>query len=330
MTTEANPNATQQGGDSTQPAELDLRALAMQADAGVDVDAIIAEKSAKKTTTTPATPAPAEGTKKEGEPQPEADKKPDTAPTEGAGKDEKKKSEYELSKERKKAADEERFDRNWKKLNEEKEALRREREALEAARAKAPAAKPKPAADARGLTAADYERTAKELEADGDIGAARAARKIAAELQAKDDEAANAAKSHEPAAPARGGEFDERAAAEEAHQLMTEDPSLRDVKNPLVIEANRLMGDKDWGPLFRRPGGIRAAVEAAKVSMEARAATGLRTENAALKKELEQLRRATDPGGSPAVPRKSAQAGAGKPLTDAELYELAAQADREG
>ena len=328
MKDEANNAATQQAGDTPAKTDdtLDLRALAMQAEAGEDVDAIIAEKSAKKTTTTPAKDAPAEVTKKEGEPQPEADKTPDTAKTKEAPKDEKKKSEYEQSKERKKAADEERFDRNWKKLNEEKEQLRKERETLEAERKKVaqPAAKAEPSKDARGFTAADYEKTAKELEADGDAGAARVARLRAAELKAKDEEAA---KSVEPPRSAPGEAFDFVA---EAEALYAQDPTLRDIKNPLTAEANRLLKDPDWSKLFLRPGGVRAAVEAAKVSLEARAAAGLREELAKANKELEQLRQATGMGGSPAVPRKSAPAGGGnKPLTDEQMLALAEQADRE-
>lgn len=328
MSDKANPgnDAGTTTNDSPGPGDIDLLELATAADSGQDVDALVAEKTkdAKQTGKVADTrKGDGKGT------QDGADKGSAGSKKDDDGKGEQKKPDAaDKSANDPKAKDEERKAKSWEALNAEKEATRKaaadtarraqeldERERRLAEREKTPAKPPEPSRDAKGRTATDYEAIAKQLDEDGETAAAKLARARAAELKAKDEEAAKTA-----AAPAPVTDWNP---AEEAAALIKEDPELQKPENPVVQEANRLLKDPQWGPFLARKGGVSAAVVVSRLTVAARESESLREQLQKTKGELEELQKATGMTPSPAAPK----AAKSKKLSDDDMLQLAQEAD---
>lgn len=324
----SNEAQTTHGGDtstdSPDTGAVDLLAMAEAADAGQEI------------TVPEAKPRDAKQAGKVADPREEAakgapdgaDKVSAVAKKDEAPKGEQKKPDAAKSPQDRQVTDDQRKDTSWKALNEEKATVRRvaaeqaerakaleERERKLAEREQEKAQQREPAKCPKGRTAADYEAIAKQLEEDGEAGAAKAALKQAEQLKAKDAEAATAAK-----APAPGQQFDLRA---EAAEMMRERPELQNKDNPVVVAGNWLLADPKWSVFLNRPGGVRAAVEVAEFYVKAQRADALEKELAGVKAELEELQKATGLGGSPAVATKPK----GGAPTDEDMLRAAQEAD---
>lgn len=249
---------------------------------------------------------------------------------------EKPQSEFEKAR-----AEADRKDRSWKKLNEEKEALRAQEAQIQQERAelarlrteveelkKRPATPPAPAKDEHGLEASDYDRMAEKYANQGNDTMAKLAKEQASALRAK---AAPAA----PAQPANAApditspEFQAKW-REHTAALVQAEPDLAKPDNPVVQTANALLQDKTWSPYFlSRPDGIRAAVAVAKLQTDAARVPVLAKELEAQKAEVARLTKLVSPRGS--LPASSAPADKSPgDLNDAEMLALAAQADASG
>lgn len=234
------------------------------------------------------------------------------------------------------AKEAERKERTWKQLNEEKQRIAAERaeiqrqraeiEQLRQQRAAAPAA---PATDEHGLEAKDYDRLAQKYRDQGNDSMAKLAAETAETLRAKDRAAAPAPAAKPSAPDVSSPEFQQAWRANIA-ALVQAEPELAKPDNPIVQTANALLQDATWSPYFlARPDGIRAAVEVAKLQTQAARAATLQQELAKQQAEVARLTRLVSPRGG--LPGSSAPST--KPpseLSDAELYELARQADQGG
>lgn len=241
-----------------------------------------AEKPAKETD---AKDAAAEKTKTE-----DADKK--------AAEDESKLSPYE--KERR------RLNSSWKKLDEEKAAIRKEREQIEAARQqqttrRAEAAKPKEKPTLKGYTADDYESAAEDFRKDGKTEEAALATKRAQELRAQEAEQAKQGGDSEAAGDFITLPTGARITPAEQQQMLgewqanlkrlgDENPELTKDGTPLKTAVVSLL--KDHPILHGHASGIHYAVEVAKLKLAASEVPTLKgriTELEALNKKLTEL-----------------------------------------
>lgn len=183
-----------------------------------------------------------------------------------------------------------RLNSSWKKLEEEKAAVRKERETFEAERKKfeeerakgaATAAKPKAEKPRHnGFTAEDYETAAKDFRAEGKIDAAELAEKRAKELRDKEAEQAK-----EAGGATASGEFvrlstgaritpDEQKKMEAEWQtnlrkLADENPDLTKDGTPLRNEVAALLKPGAHPILHSHASGIFYAVEVAKLKLAA-------------------------------------------------------------
>jgi hypothetical protein len=253
----------------------------------------------------------------------------------------------------KKQGELERRDRSWRALDEEKQKFRAEEQTLrgevQQLRAELATLKQKPAQpaatggetakDQHGMTAADYQRLARQYRAEGRDDMAEMALDRADELRRQPAAAAQPAATAPAQAPGSVEAFNAPEFQQEwrGHiaQLVKEDPALADAANPLVRATNALVQDGTFGRFFRSaPDGIRAAVEVAKLmrtAEEGRAAKEeLNTARAELKKlraEKERLDALTQPqSGRPTGPATPPRTGA--EVSDAEMLAIAAAADR--
>ena len=315
--------------ETTAADDIDMMKVAMEADAALDNPA----------NTTPA-PAQKEQTPATGDQDGKQDEKPDPAKPDNktAAKPEDKKegdddkgTPYEKSKK-----DAERRDRSWKALEQEKTEFRAEKARIESdlaalrqevARMRQAPATHGPAKDKHGMSASDYEKLAKRYETEGNDEMAQAAKERAEALRQQP--------AAPPADPFQTPEF-QAAWQGNVQALLKEDPTLADPKNPLVQAANALTQHPQYGKLLRSdPAGIRAAVEIARLQVNAQAAQTFKTELDQTKgqltkaqAEVERLTKLLQPRGSlPGGPAPSNNK-SGAEMNSDEIRALAAAADR--
>lgn len=328
---------------STDTSDADMLAAAMAADAGREIPTPSATAPAPESTPGPSAVSDDSGqdkanpeakktapdaTKPATEQKPEAPTKPETAF-------------------QKAAKEAERRDRSWKSLDAEKATFREEKTKIvnevEALRREVASLRQQPAAatesapvikDEHGLTAAAYERAAKNYEAEGDSTMASLARTKAEALKAKQPAATGSAATPTSASVDeawKAPEFQQRWAAEAAAIVQAE-PALGDPSNPVFKAVGELVNHSPFAAFFKaRPDGIRAAVEVAKLQLAAAEAVQLRKELETTKGEIMRLTKLTSPRGS--LP--SGQHASPKALSDmtsdeadAHVRALAAAADR--
>jgi len=327
--------------EETQPpgtTDIDMMKVAMEADAA-QPDGPLGTEAKPKETAQPQSDAPAldkdgkpTATGNDGKPAANGSAKPEDKKAE-AKPGEKKESDFAKAK-----GEQERRDKSWKALEAEKEAFRSERGALnaelqglrrEVSELRKRPQVTEPAKDPHGLTASDYDKIAKDYRDQGNDSMAEAARERADSLR-KQAPAATAAPTNDFAAPEFQAEWKRHTA-----ELIQQDPELGNPESPVVKAANTLLQDGTYGRFFRSaPDGIKAAVEVAKLMREAHSAQALKAQLTTSQEdiktkqaEIDRLNGLLQPRGShpasPATGRKQ-----GEPLSDADVREIAAMADR--
>ena len=183
----------------------------------------------------------------------------------------------------KKAKDQERFERNWKGLNEKSEALRKKEEDI-ARREKELAngsngatikrirtvEDVREAKDKDGFSVADYEYASKKFEEDGELEKAATLKQQAQQLFVRtftDEWTRN------------------------TNEMVEEYPDLSDSKKPLTAAVNKCL--ENIPVLKMIPEGIRYAVRIALGDTSSALMSELKSENRKLKKQLEKLNRRT-------------------------------------
>jgi DNA repair exonuclease SbcCD ATPase subunit len=325
---------------SADTSDADILAIATAADEGRELPA--ATTAAPSHAPEEKTPAPSgdndesvtkaaqDGDKKPAPEKPKADDKPATD-----------KPETPFTKAQK---DKERLGRSWKDLETEKTQFKQEKatltQELENLRREVTELKSKPAApassepmkDEHGHTAATYEAVAKKAAAENDTEIAALARQKASALKQKQQQAQPPA-----AASATAGEtwktpeFQQQWAANAAAIVQAE-PALGDPENPVFKSVQHLVNQSPFASLLKsRPDGIRAAVEVAKLQIQAAEATKLREQLTAKDAEIARLNKLTaplgaPPGGGPTAPKRIEEMSADE--AEAHVRQLAAAADR--
>ena len=220
--------------------------------------------------------------------------------------------------EKKKAKDKERQDRSWKKLEEEKRALREEREKFEDERKNGSATikrirtveDVREAKDQSGFSVADYEYAAKKYEEDGESEKAEKLKEAAKNLFVKtfsDEWSRN------------------------TNEMIEEHPELSDSRKPLTQAVNKCLESLPFLKMI--PDGIKYAVRISLGDSSAALLSELKTENRKLKKQLEkQARRTRLVGSGPSRNGETTFEGQDvlslpKDRRKSYLRELAAQAD---
>jgi hypothetical protein len=209
----------------------------------------------------------------------DSDEESDEADSEQEDEEEEKSSDT-TAEQKKKAKEKERFERNWKGLNERSEALKKKEEEL-AKREKelnngAVIKRIKTVDDVReakdkdGFSVADYEYAAKKYEEDGEPEKAEALKKSAQQLFVKI--------------------FSEEW-TRNTDELIEEHPELSDNRKPLTIAVNQCLEQLPF--LKMVPDGIRYAVRIALGDSSAAMLSELKSENRKLQKQLEKLNRRT-------------------------------------
>ena len=218
--------------------------------------------------------------------------------------------------EKKKAKDKERQDRSWKKLEEEKRALREEREKFEAERNGSATLKRiktvddvREAKDPSGFSVADYEYAAKKYEEEGESDKAEKLKEAAKNLFVKT--------------------FSEEW-SRNTNEMIEEHPELSDSRKPLTQAVNKCLESLPFLKMI--PDGIRYAVRISLGDSSAALLSELKSENRKLKKQLEVASRRTRLVGSGPARGETTFEGQDvlslpKERRKAYLRELAAQAD---
>jgi hypothetical protein len=331
---------TEQTPATDTSADLDMLAVAMEADQATETPTT--ETSTGKTANAPQDGTPT-GTGESAKTKPADDKSAKTpeqkpaADKKDASKAGDEKAESEFTKAKK---DQERRDKSWKALEEEKQTFRAEKARMDAELAsvrreiaelrKRPAG---PARDEHGATAEDYASLAAKYEAQGKDDLAAAARERAEKLRQQ----APAASASEPAAePWKAPEFQAEWKKNVA-ELMASDPELAKPagESPLVAATNHLLTDERWGRYFKsHPDGLKAAVEVAKLMRTAHQSAELQTKLTAMEEQLKKAQAETERLNGLLQPRGSHPSGPlpeGKradQLTDDDIKSIAAAADR--
>ncbi len=292
----------------------ELRSLGAEIDAGNDPDTShLGDEPQESQPETAEEPTP--------KPEPEAKVK---APAEPENKSESESADPSPEKKDAKAADtkepsryqkeRERQAEAWKKIEAEKEAVRKERAEIEAAR------KPKEQAfkDQDGYTAQDYRNAAQkafddmqQAKADLDDDKAKEAEGYVLHFQQMEQQARQA--EHQAA---------RRAAADFA---VNQFPELKDPKNPLRIEADKIRAE--YPILDQHPDGLKIAPVLAKYRMQAGEVPALKKQIEELTKEKARLEGLTVIGGSGPTKRPSEDANPNRALTEKDLRRMAAEHD---
>ena len=232
---------------ATAPAPADLMELAEQADSATAVDKAPAEPKADDQEEAANKPAPAAAESPGPDDQPNEKREGDRSPyAKAVDKAQKEGARLELS---------------WKKVNEEKEAVRREREQLARDLEDSRRKKEDPGKA--------YDLLARKYKSEGRHDDAAAATRLA--------EQERRAASDQESFPEPDSHF-EKPAFQKAwqgvrDQLFQEDPSLKDASNEVVRIANGIIHSEDMGPIAKSsPGGLRAAVTVARIMVAARQA----------------------------------------------------------
>lgn len=255
---------------SQEMTEPQLMEMALKADSGLMED----DQPAA-----PATPAPGEEVKPGDAPAPKdaVQKQPEPA---------EKKSEEPGTEEAQSryAKERERQDRSWKKLEEDKEALRREKEEIAKAKEEVSSQKAKASVyrDANGYSAEDYEAFANSADDP--------------ELSKKARERAEALRKEETESKQRTSQ-DEfvKGWQKNLEEVLDSDPDLKDQESEAGKALAKLLREI---PIFSMaPDGIKHAAAFAKAQREASSVPGFKAEIQRLTTEIERLNKLTAPGG---------------------------------
>lgn len=296
---------TTQEGSAAESVGNDLLAAAMKADAGEINPEEVPAVEAKPESDSPTDDATKEPAKTQ-EAAKEPAKEPETKPED--------ESRYTKAKK-----EQERQDRSWKKLEEEKAALRAEKEAIEKAKQDTEKAKANAEVfrDDHGYSAEDYEAFAKSSE-DPDL--AERAKLKAAELRGRESATKQNA--------ARDQFVSEW--GKNLKEAIDQNPDLKDENSDMGKELKKVLAER---PVFSMaPDGIKHAVEFVKLQRQSGLVSGLETENKALKEEIARLNKLTGLGGG--GPAKKPAAKSQDDMTPAEreadLIRQAEELDRQG
>lgn len=289
-------------------------AMAQDFDAGVDIDS------------RPTTEAPTEVQSSDTSSQVEDSSSEETQATEEPSKASslktadapKQETKPEAQKKESKYAKEEaRKAKTWSEINAEKEAIKAQKEALakereewSKSRQTAETSQTNQFRDEKGFTAEDYEKAAKEFDADGDRDLAHAARSRA-------EAARKAAGEHQ--IKIQQSQFNK--SWEDAYHRISEKESwLKDQNSDNYKKVIGLLNQ--YKVLTTVPDGLYHAVELVKLQDSATQAKTLADENKSLKEQLDKLQKKTAIGkGLPAGPLKAEE-------TDFAKLSLKEQRDR--
>lgn len=280
----------------TEPTEESVLALAAQFDAGKDIDTPeqktvpeekqAAEPAAKSVEAEAKTVATDES---KGE-KPEAVSKESEAKTTDSA-EAKEQSQWAKNKERK--------DKTWQEINAEKEALKAEKEAI--AREKAEIQKAKAATsevyrDKHGATKQDYLEVAKQLRAKGETAQADAAEKLAADVAAEEQQFKQQ----------QAMEVRQAAWKKDYEELTAKKPELKDQNSELHKRTVKVI--EQFPLLAQSEGGLKYAVRAAEIELQAEEFDGTKAELTKLKAEYDKLIKKTQiSSGSPTSSPKEAK-----------------------
>ena len=259
-----------------------LLATARDFDSGVDIDsretaeAPTETAAPEQTETQTETPAKAEVA----EDAADSNAQPEQAPSKETKQEQKKESKF--------AQEQARKTKTWETINAEKQAIKAEREAFakereewQKQRQQSDASANSAYRDSAGFTADDYEKAAKEFDADGDKELAAAARKKAAEAQ-------KAAGEHQTKVQQ---ERFNKAWEDNYFRLAEKEPALKDQNSDLYKSTLDLINR--FQILKAVPDGLAHAVEIVKLQKSAALSASLETENKSLKEQLEKLQKKT-------------------------------------
>ena len=241
-----------------------LRALAAQADeAGADGD-FVAEQAES---------APAQEAQKGPEGSENLDGKTEVTPSQEQSQPAETQQEIDYRTEYERLRKEqERKDRSWQKLNEEKEAL---------AKLRADTRVNETRISGDQFSAEEYEAYAEKVIEEGGPDAVKVARQAmtkAKEIKQK---------------------FMQESWQKSINEAIAEEPSLADQESDLAREVNKVLQGGDWGS-------FKAAVKLAKATQLANSLPGLKGEIENYKKEIERLNKAMEVGGKPGLPKREA------------------------
>jgi hypothetical protein len=311
---------------ATEISDADLNRMAIDADAGKEPTFTPPSKPARDITEAASETADSAKSAIDTDSNPNKDDAKKEHKPDDTSAQEKKETPFQKAK-----ADQERRDRSWKALNEEKEKFRTERSSLESrikelevqlTSQKKPAG---PAQDEQGYTAEIWDKVAAKAESEGDAVLASAAKERAQKLRAS-EQTSQQDKSSAPAETWQSPEF-KQAWKQNVQELVSAQPELADPRNPLVRSANALIADPNWGRFLRaHPDGIKAAVEVARLVQAGEAAKKTAEEAKALKAEVARLNKLIQPSGS--LPAGQAAPKRAEDLSDDEIRAAALAADR--
>lgn len=190
--------------------------------------------------------------------------------------DDKEKSRWARNRERK--------ERTWEEINAEKEALRREKEAIQREKESVQKAKlgNEPLKDEHGATATEYRKAAEWLRGKGDEQSkaqADAAEKLARRLDEKEQQLKQQ----------RYVEELQTSWKRNYDDLADKHPALKDQNSELYKAAVAVINE--FPLLAQNPDGLKYAVRAAEINLQAQEFEGTKTEYAKLKAEYEKLQK---------------------------------------
>ena len=300
-----------------------LLAAARDFDSGVDIDSRETQETPTESSATEQTESQNEvsASKEVFEEAEDTKAQPEEAPK-------KETKQVEQKKESKFAQEQARKSKTWETINAEKQAIKAEKDAL--ARERDEWQKQRQQTDAKatdtyrdeaGFTAEDYEKAAREFEADGDKDLAKAASKKAAEAR-------KAAGEHQ--SKVQQERFNK--AWEDTYLRLSEkEPELKDPNSDLYKSTVDLIGK--FQILRAAPDGLAHAVEIVKLQKAAGMSQSLEAENKSLKEQLDKLQKKTAIGkGTATQPLKAEETDFAKmPLKEQRdrLMKAAREFDRE-
>jgi len=260
-----------------------LLAAARDFDSGVDIDSRETAEAPTETTAPEPTESRTETPAKSEVTEDAADT--DAQPAEAPQKETK---QGEQKKESKFAQEQARKTKTWDTINAEKQAIKAEKEALARERDEWQKQRQQTEAkandtyrDEAGFTADDYEKAAKEFEADGDKDLAKAASKKAAEARKAAGEHQNKVQQ----------ERFNKAWEDTYVRLSDKEPDLKDPNSDLYKSTVDLIGR--FQILRAAPDGLAHAVEIVKLQQSAARSQSLDAEHKSLKEQLDKLQKKT-------------------------------------
>lgn len=247
---------------------------------------------------------------------------PDPDQDQGSGEDGAQGEAGKEGKSRKEKSDD-RLNLTWEEVNRQKEEIARVKAQAERDRAEAERLRLEAAERARSagqFTPDDYDAAADHFESEGDMRNAELARKRAADLRS-DLKAAEERRKREDY---------ERQLRDAVNAARAAHPELDDPNNELTKTVNEILANR---PAFNSyPNGIIDAVRVAEVKLRGDRVDALQAEVDALKAQLSEAKKRSQPGGdTPTVPKR--ERGFGSLSLDEQrshLLRIAAEADDRG